>query len=166
MPCCPFPGRPAVGRRRNARDAGLRGEALGGAGARACADHCAYGGMSRPSRGGLSLGRRLPVRSLSLSTLAEKDVEVLLRGLAKAGSSSKPPDEALEEVGARTGRTQARALGGMANRGDRGSALLPGGDDKALLPEEGAPRAKPRGRGDGRGGRPGLAGREEQRAAA
>ena len=33
------------GRRRNARDAGLRGEALGGAGsARACADHCAYGG--------------------------------------------------------------------------------------------------------------------------
>ena len=47
----------------------------------------------------LSLGRRLPVRSLSLSTLAEKDVEVLLRGLAKAGSSSKPPDGALEEVG-------------------------------------------------------------------
>ncbi|HET6662268.1 MAG TPA: AAA family ATPase, partial [Rubrobacter sp.] len=51
----------------------------------------------------LSLGRRLPVRSLSLSTLAEKDVEVLLRGLAKAGSSSKPPDEALEEVGGSNG---------------------------------------------------------------
>ena len=30
--------------------------------------------------------------------MAEKDVEVLLRGLAKAGSR-QPPDEALEEVG-------------------------------------------------------------------
>ena len=60
----------------------------------------------------LSLGRRLPVRSLSLSTLAEKDVEVLLRGLAKAGSSSKPPDEALEEVGARTGRTPGSSAWG------------------------------------------------------
>ena len=31
--------------------------------------------------------------------MAEKDVEVLLGGLAKAGSSSKPPDGAPEEVG-------------------------------------------------------------------
>jgi DNA-binding SARP family transcriptional activator len=52
----------------------------------------------------LSLGRRLPLRSLAPGTLAKEDVEVLLRGLANAGSSnagssSKPPDGALEEVG-------------------------------------------------------------------
>src|SRR5215217_5554297 len=47
----------------------------------------------------LSLRRRLPVRSLTLGTLAEEDVEGLLQGLAKAGSSSKPPDRALEEAG-------------------------------------------------------------------
>ena len=51
----------------------------------------------------LSLGRRLPVRSLAPGTLAEEDVEVLLRGLANAGSSSKPPDGALEEVGGSDG---------------------------------------------------------------
>ena len=51
----------------------------------------------------LALGRRLPVRSLAPGTLAEEDVEVLLRGLANAGSSSKPPDEALEEVGGSNG---------------------------------------------------------------
>ena len=51
----------------------------------------------------LALGRRLPVRSLSLDTLAEEDVGVLLRGLANAGSSSKPPDGALEEVGGSDG---------------------------------------------------------------
>src|SRR5215211_4214983 len=50
-----------------------------------------------------SLGRRLPVRSLAPGTLAEEDVEVLLRGLANAGSSSKPPDGALEEVGGSNG---------------------------------------------------------------
>jgi DNA-binding SARP family transcriptional activator len=50
-----------------------------------------------------SLGRRLPVRSLAPGTLAEEDVEVLLRGLAKAGPSSKPPDGALEEVGSSNG---------------------------------------------------------------
>ena len=41
----------------------------------------------------------MPVRSLAPGTLAEEDVEVLLRGLANAGSSPKPPDGALEEVG-------------------------------------------------------------------
>ena len=46
----------------------------------------------------LALGRRLPVRSLALGTLAEEDVEVLLRGLANAGSLSKPLDGALEEA--------------------------------------------------------------------
>ena len=51
----------------------------------------------------LALGRRLPVRSLAPGTLAEEDVEVLLRGLANAGSSSKPPDGALEEVGGSNG---------------------------------------------------------------
>ena len=49
----------------------------------------------------LSLKRRLPVRSLSPGPLAEGDVEGLLRGLAKAGPSSKPPPVGalLEEVG-------------------------------------------------------------------
>ena len=49
----------------------------------------------------LSLKRRLPVRSLSPGPLAEGDVEWLLRGLAKAGPSSKPPPVGalLEEVG-------------------------------------------------------------------
>ncbi|HET6659187.1 MAG TPA: AAA family ATPase [Rubrobacter sp.] len=51
----------------------------------------------------LSLRRRLPVRSLSPGPLAEEDVEVLLRWLANAGSSSKPPDGALEEVGGSDG---------------------------------------------------------------
>jgi DNA-binding SARP family transcriptional activator len=52
----------------------------------------------------LSLKRRLPVRSLSPGPLAEGDVEWLLRGLAKAGSSSKPPPlGALEEVGGSNG---------------------------------------------------------------
>jgi DNA-binding SARP family transcriptional activator/tetratricopeptide (TPR) repeat protein len=48
----------------------------------------------------LSLKRTLPVRSLRPGPLAEGDVGWLLRGLAKAGSSSKPPPVgALEEVG-------------------------------------------------------------------
>jgi DNA-binding SARP family transcriptional activator len=51
-----------------------------------------------------ALGRRLPMRSLSLGTLAEEDVEELLKQLAtRAGSSSKPPVGALEEVGGSSG---------------------------------------------------------------
>jgi predicted ATPase len=51
-----------------------------------------------------ALGRRLPMRSLSLGTLAEEDVEGLLKQLAtRAGSSSKPPVGALEEVGGSSG---------------------------------------------------------------
>jgi DNA-binding SARP family transcriptional activator/tetratricopeptide (TPR) repeat protein len=45
-----------------------------------------------------SLGRRLPVRSLTLGRLAEKDVEGLLRRLATRASSSSKPTGALEEV--------------------------------------------------------------------
>jgi DNA-binding SARP family transcriptional activator len=51
-----------------------------------------------------SLGRRLPLRSLMLGTLADEDVEGLLRRLAtSAGSSSKPTVGALEEVGGSNG---------------------------------------------------------------
>jgi tetratricopeptide (TPR) repeat protein len=45
-----------------------------------------------------SLGRRLPVRSLTLGRLAEEDVEGLLRRLATRASSSSKPTGALEEV--------------------------------------------------------------------
>ena len=109
----------------------------------------------------LSLKRRLPVRSLSPGPLAEGDVEGLLRGLAEAGPSTKPSWLGTGGGGGRKrGGPLASALGGMAYRGDRGSALLPGGDDKDPPRRGHAPLTKPRGREDGRGGRLCLAGRE------
>ena len=49
-----------------------------------------------------SLGRRLPLRTLTLGTLAEEDVEGLLWRLARAGSSTKT-DGTLEKVGGSNG---------------------------------------------------------------
>ena len=100
------------------------------------------------------------MRSLTLGTLADEDVEGLLRAACdKAGSSSKPPAGPLEEAGgSNEAESQARALGGMARCGDRRAALLPGGDAQGPARRGHAPHTKPRGRGDGRGGRPGLAG--------
>jgi DNA-binding SARP family transcriptional activator len=46
----------------------------------------------------LALGRRLPLRSMTLGTLTDEEVEGLLTRLATRTSSSKPPAEPLEET--------------------------------------------------------------------
>jgi predicted ATPase len=45
-----------------------------------------------------SLGRRLPLRSMTLGTLTDEEVEGLLTRLGTRTSSSKPPAEPLEET--------------------------------------------------------------------
>jgi DNA-binding SARP family transcriptional activator len=45
-----------------------------------------------------SLGRKLPLRSMTLGTLTDEEVVGLLNRLATRASSSKPPDGALEET--------------------------------------------------------------------
>jgi DNA-binding SARP family transcriptional activator len=76
-----------------------------------------------------SVGRRLSLRSLTLGTLGEEDVEVLLGRLAtRACSSSKPPAAmALEEVGAQPrGLNRAEAPPGLKRLGERLAAETEG----------------------------------------
>jgi hypothetical protein len=71
-----------------------------------------------------SLGRRLPLRRLTLNPLAEEEVEGLLERLATRTGSSKPAAGALEEVGGLKRRAiRAQALGREARFGDWGAAL-------------------------------------------
>jgi DNA-binding SARP family transcriptional activator/tetratricopeptide (TPR) repeat protein len=59
-----------------------------------------------------SLGRRLPMRSLTLHPLADEDVEGLLGRLATRAGSPKPPAGALEEVGGLNGEgSELKRLG-------------------------------------------------------
>ncbi|MDQ3833858.1 MAG: AAA family ATPase, partial [Actinomycetota bacterium] len=64
-----------------------------------------------------SVGRRLPVRNLTLSPLGNEDVEGLLGRLAtRAGSPSKAPAEALEEV---VGGSNGAEESGLKRLGER-----------------------------------------------
>jgi predicted ATPase len=59
-----------------------------------------------------SLGRRLPLRRLTLNPLAEEEVEGLLERLATRTGSSKPAAGALEEVGGLNGeQSELKRLG-------------------------------------------------------
>ena len=116
-----------------------------------------------------SLGRRLPLRSMTLGTLTDEEVEGLLRRLATRASSSKPPAGPLEET-----RGSNEADLGLKQLGERLAAETDGQpfylvETLKVLLEEGMLLIRSRaGRGEGRGGRPGLAEPEErlERAAA
>ena len=110
-----------------------------------------------------SLGRGLPLRSMTLGPLTDEEVEGLLGRLATRASSSKP----LPGLWRRRGSSNEvelglKQFGRTARFGDRRAALLPGGDAQGPARRGHAPHTKPRGRGEGRGGRPGLAEPEER----